>query len=425
MMLGGVHLNYISISEAAEKWGLTKRRIQELCKTERINGAVRFGRAWMIPAKTEKPYDGRFKTSKTASEKTPSGFLIPAPKENPFLLHTDIYSTPGSAESVIESFKEYPETQLIVSSQFHYRSGDVESIYKNIDHFLEQHVGFYSTISTGILLSYCAIFKGDISLWRKAKKHIYSAPCKTDRELEILSFWTSVIDSKLNDTRNYPEWFSKGKFNILPADSYPTARLYYAKYLFVRANDLAHGKIKLNDVDNLGLMRTLPYVFEPMISQAKIERTVIPEAYLHLMLAVAYHDLGNNAESVPHIDEAIKLCLPDKLYGILTEYRTALGNLLDDRLLLFTSENEVLSIKKLHKSLMAGWTRLHNLLFERNVSNKLTVREREVAKLAAFGLSNTEIAARLNIEISSVKQYIFSAMNKVGAEKRNELGLYL
>jgi hypothetical protein len=46
-------------SSAAEKWGVSVRRIQQLCETERIPGAVRPARDWLIPKNAVKPPDGR------------------------------------------------------------------------------------------------------------------------------------------------------------------------------------------------------------------------------------------------------------------------------------------------------------------------------------------------------------------------------
>ncbi len=415
---------YIDIRTAADAWGVTPRRVQELCKTGAIPGATRFGRAWMIPADTEKPADGRTRAVKSVAPAPHAGFLIPAPRQNPFLIHTDLYHTPGTADALIASFAAYPETAAILRAQFDCRRGNIDAVYAVADHMLENHVGFYSTISAGVALSFCAIWRGDLALWRKARQHIYNAPYKNDNELQMIRFWGAIIESNIHDVRNYPTWFERGDFSCLPADSYCTARVFYAKRLFVSANDLASGKVHYENVEKLGLMHTLPYVLEPMISQAHIEHTVIPEIYLRLMAAVAYHTLGKNALAIPHIDRAIDLCIPDRLYGVLTEYRAVLGNLMDDRLLL-RDKSAADAVKRLHKSMHAGWIKLHNQLLERNISAHLTAREREVGRLAAIGLTNAEIAARLNIELSSVKQYIFSAMNKVGAEKRTELGLYI
>lgn len=52
-------LYYISVQQAADKWGISERRIQKLCGENRINGVVRFGHAWAIPKDSEKPSDAR------------------------------------------------------------------------------------------------------------------------------------------------------------------------------------------------------------------------------------------------------------------------------------------------------------------------------------------------------------------------------
>jgi len=52
-------MDYISISEAAAKWGITRRRVQVLCNEGRIPGLTKFGKAWAIPQNVEKPADAR------------------------------------------------------------------------------------------------------------------------------------------------------------------------------------------------------------------------------------------------------------------------------------------------------------------------------------------------------------------------------
>lgn len=52
-------LEYISAPEAAEKWGISERRVQKLCEENRITGVAKFSRMWLIPKDAEKPIDGR------------------------------------------------------------------------------------------------------------------------------------------------------------------------------------------------------------------------------------------------------------------------------------------------------------------------------------------------------------------------------
>ena len=57
-------MEYLSIREVAEKWGISKRRIQTLCSEDRISGAVRIGNMWAIPVDAEKPKDERIKSGR-------------------------------------------------------------------------------------------------------------------------------------------------------------------------------------------------------------------------------------------------------------------------------------------------------------------------------------------------------------------------
>ena len=52
---------YITVKQAAEKWGISDRRVRILCSEGKISGVTREGRNWMIPADAKKPEDGRFK----------------------------------------------------------------------------------------------------------------------------------------------------------------------------------------------------------------------------------------------------------------------------------------------------------------------------------------------------------------------------
>jgi hypothetical protein len=40
-------------------WGISSRRISLLCSQERVKGAVKKGKTWLIPANAKKPEDPR------------------------------------------------------------------------------------------------------------------------------------------------------------------------------------------------------------------------------------------------------------------------------------------------------------------------------------------------------------------------------
>lgn len=59
---------FMSVNEAAEKWGISDRRVRILCSEGKIPGAYRQGRAWKIPVDAVKPADGRYKSSESLLE---------------------------------------------------------------------------------------------------------------------------------------------------------------------------------------------------------------------------------------------------------------------------------------------------------------------------------------------------------------------
>ena len=252
-------------------------------------------------------------------------FNEPLIRKAPFLDMTDLYTVPGSAQSVIDSLAVHPEAQRLFEAEIAYSRGDVEKVFEHSSYFLEHHSGMYAVVSAGMLLA---------------------------------------------------------------------------------------------------LMKNIPYITEPLIAQAVAAKTVIPEIYLRLLCAVAYHQTGDEETAIKHIDKAVALALPDKLLGILAEHRRQLDYLLDDRLRI-ADEEAYHDYLNLHKTLLKGWTRLHNSVLKRNVSAELTVRERQIARFAVYGCSNLEISKRLKISEASAKKALYDAMNKTGVNKRKELGAFV
>lgn len=63
-------MGYLSISQTAEKWGITGRRIQRLCAEGRIPGATKIGSYWAVPDEAEKPKDERIKSGRYIKQRT-------------------------------------------------------------------------------------------------------------------------------------------------------------------------------------------------------------------------------------------------------------------------------------------------------------------------------------------------------------------
>ena len=66
-------MRYFSTFVAAEKWGISSRRVGVLCSQNRIPGAQRAGSRWIIPEDAQKPADARIKSGKYIKMKAEEG----------------------------------------------------------------------------------------------------------------------------------------------------------------------------------------------------------------------------------------------------------------------------------------------------------------------------------------------------------------
>ena len=57
-------MEYIKVSVASEKWGISARRIRLLCSQGKIDGAIQQGKLYYIPENAQKPIDSRTRSSR-------------------------------------------------------------------------------------------------------------------------------------------------------------------------------------------------------------------------------------------------------------------------------------------------------------------------------------------------------------------------
>lgn len=55
-------MDYMTLKEASEKWGISSRQIDYYCVGSRIPGAVKMAGVWLVPKGAKKPADKRRKS---------------------------------------------------------------------------------------------------------------------------------------------------------------------------------------------------------------------------------------------------------------------------------------------------------------------------------------------------------------------------
>lgn len=409
-------MDYLTAKEIALRWGVTARRVQDMCRNGDISGAVRHGREWLIPADAERisRYDKDF--AKTKSFGAFNG------RERVYSAITELYKIPGTAEELIKSVDWDDFTHDMLDAQISFYQGNFERTVELSNKYLtEKENGVEYRVAVGWQYVLAAIYTGDIGLWKRGNGYMAAAKCDTVQEKNILDFWTAAAASAISDISGFPEWFRRGDFSHLPDKSFATAAYHYVKYLYIACNHVSSQDDRKNAI---AMIQMMPYIIEPLITKIHSEKVLIIEIYLRLLCALAYHICGRDELAVSHLDKAIELAMPDKLYSPLGEYRQRFGFLLDDRVSVRYAD-ALPKIKKISKSLTEGWAALHTAFLGRKVTAQLSTREYQASKLTVYGLTNKEIADRMGITVNAVKQALRLAMDKTGAESRSELSKYI
>ena len=63
-------MDYMTLKEASEKWGVSSRQVNYYCVDGRIPDAVKMAGVWLIPKEAAKPADRRYKESRKCEHGT-------------------------------------------------------------------------------------------------------------------------------------------------------------------------------------------------------------------------------------------------------------------------------------------------------------------------------------------------------------------
>lgn len=129
-------MEYLTAQEIAQLWNISSRMAAYYCKSGRVDGAIKKGKTWLLPAHSEKPGDNRFSKNKMVVEDNPElqGALRKIDSmdsENDSVYHAnDLYKNLGLTR---ETLRYYEEIGLIApernrSSQ--YREFTFEDVFR-------------------------------------------------------------------------------------------------------------------------------------------------------------------------------------------------------------------------------------------------------------------------------------------------------
>jgi DNA-binding CsgD family transcriptional regulator len=394
-------MEYITAAEAAKKWGVVVRQVQKLLSENRIEGAKKYHRSWMIPANAEKPGDPRFEKKRTQNDLSSrlseiiDALKNPLPRNNP--------------EAGLDGIPN-EEARLFAECYIAYMRGEYEKAIRCY-HRIDSDAARLRACSTALA---SAVSTGDYPLYQEIEsycKGIISAGLGTIATT-VAEWSLACINVSMLTPDMIPEWLKNGDFSALPLPLRQDALCIYARYLtFLKKYESA-----------LDVARTALVFDEPEHGLSYMS------VYLRIQCAVACVGLGRKTDAKYYLSGVMKDCLPCGYTASLAEQLLHLGGLLEQLLEQKYPEYYDL-ITGQSKRILSNWISFHNRFARDNITTILDPREYQAARAVVLGESNKAIAAQFHLSVSTLENMLQIIYDKLliekGGSRRKKLVQYI
>ncbi len=395
-------MEYITVREAAAKWNISERLVQQYCTAGRIDGAQKFGSHWAIPGNTEKPVDPRKARAaakrKSAVTEGQGTHRIPMP-----LMNTAF--APGHCREAAECIED-PKLRGIALAEYYYFSGQAEAAARESELYLtDPDVSL--RLSACWIYGYANLTTGHISQARYALAEVQRtfASINENTPPDVRALVTCIgVGAAVLLHLPLPERSGslQESFRYLP----PGLRFFG---LYVQAH---HLYLQKNYSGSIGVVETA-LALQPEVYP-------IPTIYLHLVATMDYMSLKEPEKAKTHLLAAWALAQEDDLIEAFGEHHGLLGGMLEAVIKKGWPE-DFKRIINITYQFSAGWRKIHNPDTGHDVADNLTTTEFAIAMLAARDWTNQEIGAHMGISPNTVKSYISTVLQKLHVTQRKDL----
>ena len=395
---------YRSLREAATHWGITKQRASSLCSQGRIPGAIKVDCRWLVPDDALKPTDARRRAAKTPYASSGDTFARAAPYQP--LTSIDLTAPVECHAEAAAGFAGNRRRALVCA----YYRGDFESIRHRIrsEDFAIGSPSLPSALCLGIAT---AISLGDYAGYTEFDGRIDEACTALDKlgvppdadERLALEMPRAMAAVSMGVSQMVPAWLRACDFGRFDTPVRSNLVYYHCKYL------------------------QLSGAYETLLAEARTallldvhEGVTQNDIYLPLLCALAENHLGNVEAARSWVIRAADVALP---LGFITPFAENISNIGGQMEAALTKRYpaEMERIICQWRTTTVNWIGFHNRFAQDNLIDILTLNESHIALLAARGCSNSQIAERLGISVSSVKKTLSHIYAKLLITRREQL----
>ena len=377
-------MDFLSVEAYAKSQGIHPRTVQRRCQAGLIPGARKLGNNWLIPREAE------------SGNSELHGLESPIPST-----HYLTFAS-GQAHDQLACLPINAAHQLAQGLFAYYRC-DYEEALLAFDQLTPSDEDYL----VGKLFSlYAAISLGDFEGYRRIRPIFYPFKSKSDQSSDrdqVMECFQANIHVSISILHNLPDWLRKGDLAALPASMRDLAWYTYIKYLQV-----------IKDY------RVMLVAAEARLSMQNPDTYSLSDIYAYIYAALGHLKQDNQDLARDRMMTIMKLALPDRFIGPFVETLSTMQGL-TERCLLDAFPQYYDRVVSQWKKVFPQWVKAHNELSASSVSELLTLREHQIALYAVDGLTNQQIARKMYLSLSTVKNDLSSVYDKLGINCRRQL----
>ena len=340
-----------------------------------------------------------------------------------YLPLTEFHTVPGEADREADALEEYlaiysrltnghgSGADALFRAELTYQRGDLngaEILAYKAAFLAESKQQSVVQLGTAILLAHIALHKADTAGWERALASMERASSFRGQDTSVIRYLLDiiqgVIQNEFRDQTNIAEWLQNADFAqrcLLPGMT--------TNALFVHLSFLMHQGEFAKVIGMVQAVRSSDGLEGPY-----------RDLFACFIMAVSHMELGNRVQAAGLVEHAARRALPDGLVSPFAAYSGLLRGLVEE---IIERDHPALLGKysAVKKRFAEGWFTLREIYFRGELPPDLTEREYEVAKLAAEGLRNSEIAEKLVITESTVRAHLRSIFQKLQIDRRAKL----
>ena len=397
-------MNYESSWQAADRLGVSIHTIQKWARENRIPGAMRRGRLWMIPVDFVPTDRQEAQPEREDAQLTNDGWPIRIAMP----LMNSAYPV-GKCREFIEAIPDR-DIRAIAWGEYYYYSGQAEQAAKAMEPYQDSAdpmlrnsanlVGFFANFTRGDTHRAMRAFE---RLLADLQKELQAQPSPLLHAIGALAVTTASVLLHLPVASDVD---LRQCISCLPDGLKLWACYLLAHKMYLEKN--YSGSLAIAELALSMSLKLYP----------------VSAIYVHLVATMDLMSLKRVEEARRHIAQAWALAQPDGLIEPFGEHHGLLQGMIES----FFQKDDPEAFQKIIAitySFSAGWRKIHNPIAQHEVADNLTTTEFTIAMLYNRGWTAKEIAAYMSLSPRTITNAIQVIYQKLGISGKRELGQFM